>query len=103
MYPPAREAILQRTIADALRIGIDLRGHIQDYRVIQHPHEYYALRPRAEALRPTQDTPVEGLVLAGDSNQPFVSSIKGAAISGERAARAVNNARSHTHHEMQVT
>ncbi len=96
LYPPAEflhlepGAILERTVAEAARIGIDLRGRVKDYRVVRHPHDFYALRPGSEALRPTQATPVPGLTLAGDyTKQPWVASMEGAVVSGERAAVAV--------------
>src|SRR3954468_7267312 len=95
LYPPEvflhlePPAVLERTLTEAKRIGLDLRGRVKDYRVVRHPHDFYALRPGSEALRPTQATPVPGLSLAGDyTKQPFVASMEGAVISGELAARA---------------
>jgi 15-cis-phytoene desaturase len=59
-------------------------------RIISHPHDFYALRPETEALRPHAKRPFEGLVLAGDyMKQPFLASMEGAAISGRRAAETV--------------
>jgi 15-cis-phytoene desaturase len=96
LYPPAEfldlepGAVLERTVAEALRIGLDLRGRVRDYRVVRHPHEFYALCPGSEALRPTQATPVPGLTLAGDyTRQPWVASMEGAVVSGESAAQAI--------------
>jgi 15-cis-phytoene desaturase len=96
LYPPEEflslepPAILERTVAEAKRLGIDLRGRVKGYRVVRHPHDFYALRPGSEALRPTQATPVPGLTLAGDyTKQPWVASMEGATVSGERAAGAV--------------
>jgi 15-cis-phytoene desaturase len=96
LYPPAEflemepGKVLERTVAEAGRVGLDLRGRVRDYRVVRHPHDFYALRPGSEALRPAQATPVPGLSLAGDyTKQPWVTSMEGAVVSGERAAEAV--------------
>jgi 15-cis-phytoene desaturase len=99
LYPPKEflqmeaSAILERTVAEARRIGLDLAGRVRGYRVVRHAHDFYALRPRSEALRPTQATPVPGLTLAGDyTSQPWVASMEGATVSGQRAAEAVLSA-----------
>src|SRR3954468_882419 len=96
LYPPEEflhlepPAIMERTLTEAKRIGLDLRGRVKDYRVVRHPHDFYAPRPGSEALRPTQATPVPGLALAGDyTKQPFAASMEGAVLSGPRAGRAV--------------
>jgi 15-cis-phytoene desaturase len=101
LYPPEEfltmepAAILTRAIAEAKRIGMNLEGRVKDFRVVRHPHDFYALSPGSEALRPEQATPVPGLTLAGDyTRQPWVASMEGAVVSGERAAAAVlQNAR----------
>lgn len=70
-------------------LGIKLDG-IRHTAVVRHPHEFYATRPGAEALRPAGPTPEPGLTLAGDYiKQPFLASMEGAIISGNRAARIV--------------
>jgi 15-cis-phytoene desaturase len=87
MEPPK---VLERTVAEAKRIGLELSGRVKDYRVVRHPHDFYALRPGSEALRPEQATPVPGLSLAGDyTKQPWAASMEGAVVSGERAAEDV--------------
>jgi 15-cis-phytoene desaturase len=95
LYPPEEflhldpPAILARVEADALRLGIDLRGRVKRYRVVRHDHDFYALRPGTERLRPSQATPIDGLSLAGDyTRQPFVASMEGAVLSGRYAADA---------------
>jgi 15-cis-phytoene desaturase len=96
LYPPEAfldlepPAVLERTVKEAKRVGLDLTGRVKDYRVVRHPYDFYALRPGSEALRPTQETPVPGLALAGDyTKQAWVASMEGAVVSGERAAAAV--------------
>lgn len=99
LYPPEEflhmeaPAVLERTVAEAKRIGLDIAGRVRGYRVVRHAHDFYALRPGSEALRPEQATPVPGLSLAGDyTRQPWVASMEGATVSGQRAADAVLSA-----------
>lgn len=101
LYPPDEflhldpPAVLERTIAEARRIGLELRGRVRNYRVVRHPHDFYAMRPGTEPLRPEQATPVPGLSLAGDyTRQPWVASMEGAVVSGELAAAAARRSRS---------
>jgi 15-cis-phytoene desaturase len=96
LYPPEHfltmdpDAVLRRVETDCEGMGIPLKGHVTRHRVIAHPHDFYAMKPGSEALRPTQETPIPGLTLAGDyTKQPFSASMEGAAISGVRAAEAV--------------
>lgn len=80
--------------ADADRLGIDLHGkRVIRYRVTRHPADFYALSPGNDALRPDQETGIRGLTLAGDyTRQPWLASMEGAVISGERAAAIVEDA-----------
>jgi 15-cis-phytoene desaturase len=96
LSPPERflalepEEVLAAVLADARRVGLRLEGRIRAYPVVVQPFDFYALVPGSEALRPTQETPVPGLALAGDyTRQPWVTTMEGAVISGERAAAAV--------------
>lgn len=80
--------IAKIVIADAQRIGIDLDGHVLRRRVVRYPHDFLSLEPGHLAGRPRQRTPVRGLVLAGDyTRQRFLSTMEGAVLSGELAAR----------------
>jgi 15-cis-phytoene desaturase len=80
----------ERVYRGAERLGIRLRQRVRRYRVANHPHDFYAMKPGSEALRPLQHTPIRGLALAGDyTKQPFVASMEGATISGKKAAEAV--------------
>jgi 15-cis-phytoene desaturase len=96
LYPPAdfigmpHDQVLQRVYADAESLGLPLRQHVTRYRIINHPHDFYAMEPGSESLRPDQQTPIAGLALAGDyTRQPFIASMEGAVLSGQRAAEAV--------------
>ena len=80
------EALVARTVDAASSLGIPLPS-IRRTAVVRHPHEFYAIEPDAESLRPTGKTPIRGLSLAGDYvRQPFLASMEGAIISGNRAA-----------------
>jgi 15-cis-phytoene desaturase len=75
---------------DAEKMGFRLRGRITRFRVVRHAHDFYAMQPGTEALRPVQRTPVPGFALAGDyTRQPWSASMEGAVVSGLRAAEAV--------------
>ena len=53
-YPPHEftsiepQKVLERTIADAKRIGLELAGRVRDYRVLRHPHDIYAQQAAKE-------------------------------------------------------
>jgi 15-cis-phytoene desaturase len=86
--PPAE--VLTLVVDDAKRLGIDLEGHVTDFRVIAHPHDFHSLEPGHLGLRPAQETPVPGLSLAGDyTRQKYMASMEGAVVSGQRAAESV--------------
>jgi 15-cis-phytoene desaturase len=96
LYPPGQfmDASPQDTAHAAIRaaenMGIPLNGNIKRFQVVNHPHEFYAMRPGMESLRPTTATAIKGLWLAGDyTRQPFLASMEGATISGRRAAEAI--------------
>lgn len=96
LYPPSEfvdadeAAVLQRVYRDADSLGLPLREHAVRHRIVNHPHDFYAMEPGTESLRPEQKTPVPGLFLAGDyTRQPFIASMEGAVLSGQLAADAV--------------
>ncbi|SEI14259.1 15-cis-phytoene desaturase [Halobacillus karajensis] len=81
---------LELVLKDAKKIGLDLEDKIIDYRQINHVYDFHSLEPGHQQLRPTQNTPVNGLILAGDyTKQPYFSNMEGAAYSGIKAARLV--------------
>ena len=88
------EEICQITVNDAVRLGIELEGHILRYRVVRLLDDFYSLAPGHHHLRPDQETPIPGLSLAGDyTRQPLLGTMEGAVISGQLAARSVLAAR----------
>ncbi|OCA81947.1 NAD(P)/FAD-dependent oxidoreductase [Pseudobacillus wudalianchiensis] len=81
---------LQFIIKDARKIGLDLESNILDYRQVNHEYDFHSLEPGFQALRPTQRTPVEGLILAGDyTRQPYFATMEGATLSGLKAASLI--------------
>jgi 15-cis-phytoene desaturase len=58
--------------------------------IVRIPRSVYWPKPGVDKLRPTQQTPVENLFLAGGyTQQRFYDSMEGAVSSGNRAARAI--------------
>ncbi|MFC0272552.1 FAD-dependent oxidoreductase [Metabacillus herbersteinensis] len=71
-------------------MGINLENHTHDYRQVNHVYDFHSLEPRYQHLRPTQKTPIQGLILAGDfTKQPYFSTMEGAVFSGVKAAKLV--------------
>ncbi len=90
----AAEDVLAVVLGDARRLGLDLDGHVTDFRVVAHPHDFHSLEPGHLGLRPDQETPVPGLGLAGDyTKQRFMASMEGAVVSGRRAAELTGRVR----------
>lgn len=80
--------LLEIVRRDAKRLGVDLDDTVIKYRKITEPHDFYLLSPGADALRPTQKTPIRGLYLAGDyTKQKYLATMEGAVVSGEIAAK----------------
>jgi 15-cis-phytoene desaturase len=85
--------IMELTCQHAERLGLRLRNHVQQYRVIRLAADFYSLSPGSDALRPPQQTPVPGLTLAGDyTRQQYLATMEGAVVSGRIAARVVRSA-----------
>jgi 15-cis-phytoene desaturase len=96
LYPPEEylslpaEEVAQRVYTFADQLGLPLRRVTTRYRIVNHAHDFYAMRPGTEALRPAQQTDVPGLTLAGDyTKQPWSASMEGAVVSGRLAAAAI--------------
>jgi 15-cis-phytoene desaturase len=86
--PP--EQVLDSALNDADCLGLRVRGHVKNFRVINHPSDFYALEPGQDRLRPAQATPITGLTLAGDyTAQKFLATMEGAVVSGILAAENV--------------
>jgi 15-cis-phytoene desaturase len=94
LYPPDQylrlppDIVAQSALRAAEQLG--LSPSVNRYRVVEHPNEFYAMRPGSEVLRPGPPTVVKGLWLAGDyTRQPFLASMEGATISGCNAAAQI--------------
>lgn len=90
--PMTPEETLRIVLEDAKDLGIDLKETVVDYRKIDHHYDFHSLEPGYNWMRPEQNTPIEGLVLAGDyTMQPYFSTMEGAVVSGEKAAKVILN------------
>lgn len=93
LSPPERfldmadKDILEIVIADGEQLGLKLKDNVTAYQKVRLPHDFYALRPGSERLRPGQQTNIPGLILAGDyTKQPYLATMEGAVVSGKLAA-----------------
>lgn len=88
-YEPSE--ILPLIQEDAGKLGISLKDEaIVDYRKVNLPYDFYSLQTGNDKLRPTQQTPVPGLSLAGDyTKQKYLATMEGAVVSGRLAAEQV--------------
>ena len=81
---------MQLTLRDARSLGIELHNHISEVRVIRHTADFYSFEPGTEHKRPSQCTSIPSLLLAGDyTKQPYLQTMEGAVVSGQRAASVV--------------
>jgi len=84
------EDILKHVQRDARELGLDLESDLTNYRIVSHPEDFHSLEPNNDHLRPEQQTPIEGLILAGDyTQQPFFATMEGAVLSGMNAAKLI--------------
>ena len=84
------EDILNKCIEEFKKINIDIKDYIIDYRVIRHENKFYNFGPNNDYLRPTTDSGIEGLVLAGDyTRQKMYATMEGAVISGINAYKFI--------------
>lgn len=84
------EEILVEVIEAGYELGIDLKTNLTNYRIVSHPEDFYSLEPNHDWMRPTQQTSIKGLVLAGDyTRQPYFSTMEGAVVSGLNASKLI--------------
>lgn len=84
------EELTPLVVEEAARLGVNLAGKIRRARRVVVADDFYSLRVGNEHLRPSQETPVPGLALAGDyTRQRYLATMEGAVVSGKRAAQAV--------------
>lgn len=86
------DTILKLVVKDLKKLGINIAHNVIDYRKVVIPHDFYWLGTGSEALRPTQQTPIPGLTLAGDyTKQQYLATMEGAVYSGKLAANHIIN------------
>ena len=98
------EAIVDATLAELAllfpgEIGADARtakadhgagAALRKFSVVRVPRSVYAALPGAGKFRPSQQTPVDNFVLAGDwTQQKFLGSMEGAVLAGKLAAEVI--------------
>jgi len=83
--------ILQEVIGDLTAIWPEAgEAKLVHYRVLTQPGAVFSPRPGTEAARPTQQTPIEGLYLAGDwTATDWPATMEGAVRSGYLAIKAL--------------
>lgn len=82
--------IFSKVLQELKAYGVDISDSVKSYKVVDHLEDWYSLTPGAEQFKPTQETPIHGLTLAGDyTKQEYLATMEGAVISGKRAADAV--------------
>jgi 15-cis-phytoene desaturase len=83
------EVILKNVLKDLDRVGLSSKEY-KAFRIVRLPHDFYALKPGRQRLRPSQKTTIPGLTLAGDyTNQEYLATMEGAVVSGNLAAKTV--------------
>ena len=63
---------------------------LRKFAVVKVPRSVYAATPGRNKYRPSQSTPIDNLVLAGDwTSQKFLGSMEGAILGGKLAAEVI--------------
>lgn len=85
------EDLLRVVLEDAKKLVLNItRESVIDYRVVRWPSDFITFEKGVYNKRPSQRTPIEGLVLAGDyTDQEYLSTMEGAVYSGKLAAEVV--------------
>ena len=84
------QELLALIYRDATRLGLELKSKVKNFRIVAHHGEFYDLAPGQAFRRPKTKTAIPGLSLAGDYvDQPYLSTMEGAVVAGELAARSV--------------
>ena len=86
-----RDEIQTRIVEDLKRLYPTMReARVLQAKVVTEHTASYSVVPGVDALRPTQRTPIPGLILAGDYTQTgWPATMEGAVRSGQLAADAV--------------
>merc|ERR1719440_1931358 len=66
------------------------QARLRKYAVVKVPRSVYAAIPGRNKYRPSQETPIDNFVLAGDwTSQKFLGSMEGAILGGKLAAEVI--------------
>ncbi len=69
----------------------DDKAQIRKYKVVKTPLSVYKATPGCQAIRPSQQTPIENFFLAGDyTMQRYLASMEGAVLSGKLCAETID-------------
>ena len=84
------EKVLEIVQKESRKFQIDL-SEVKNYKVVYLNDDFYSLSPGSERLRPTQNTHIRGLTLAGDyTKQKYLATMEGAVVSGVLASNIVS-------------
>ena len=90
------EQIFQATMVELARlfpeeIDVDQTlAKVEKYSLVKTPTSVYETLPGCEAMRPTQASPIQNFIMAGDfSKQKYLASMEGAILSGQLAAKVI--------------
>ena len=68
------------------------QAKLRKFAVVKTPRSVYAAIPGRNKYRPSQETPIPGLTLAGDwTSQKFLGSMEGAVLAGKLAAEVISD------------
>ena len=70
------DEIFKIVCSSLLKLGLDIKDLVLDYRVIRHEHKFYNLAFNNDKYRPHQKTKIKGLVLAGDYTRQKLYAVK---------------------------
>lgn len=85
------QTILRAVTAQMRTLGVHLDGHVLRCRKVAEGNDFYSLDKGNQHLRPTQQSGIVGLVLAGDyTKTASFATMEGAVLSGEQAAHVCN-------------
>ena len=67
-------------------------ARLRKYAVVKVPRSVYAAIPGRNKYRPSQETPIDNFVMAGDwTSQKFLGSMEGAILAGKLAAEVIHD------------
>ena len=91
------EQIFQATMEELARlfpeeIDVDQTlAKVDKFSLVKTPTSVYETLPGCEVMRPTQESPIQNFIMAGDfSKQKYLASMEGAILSGQLAAKVLS-------------